>query len=227
MSTRAALSRARERERVLAGLPQARDVLRPEVLAGSSGTPLEWARRFHQSFFDVTDNALDDRCLLVLPDVVIGRAGPLLREVQLWAATHESEDLIRRSPADVARQFSSAPGMTPGICTAAALFLPSFESSPYLDDVDLRCSMSASLCLSTTVMLAGVAPYVRVGDAVVRGLPPVEHVASPHPRRPRRLGILVGRGSADRHERHRRHIRLEEVEDDSCGLIRALERQHV
>lgn len=76
MSARTALiSHAPRQEQPSAELPQAQDVLRPELLAGSSGTPR--ARRFHQSFFDTAHDAIEAGCLLVLPDVVIGHAGPL------------------------------------------------------------------------------------------------------------------------------------------------------
>lgn len=79
MSARTALiSHAPRQEQPSAELPQAQDVLRPELLAGSSGTPIEWARRFHQSFFDTAHDAIEAGCLLVLPDVVIGHANPLL-----------------------------------------------------------------------------------------------------------------------------------------------------
>jgi hypothetical protein len=187
MSARTALI-SHAQGRTLADLPQAREILRPELLAGSSGTPLEWARLFHRSFFDAADTAIEARCLLVLPDVVIGHAGPLLREVQLWAATYEPEALIRLSSTDIARQFGSVPGVHTTICTAEALFLPVFESCPYLDDIDLRCSMSASLCMSTTVMLASLAPYVRVRSAVVRAYRPSNVLRHLIRRRPRDQG---------------------------------------
>ena len=138
MSARAALiSHAPRRAQPSAELPQAQDVLRPELLAGSSGTPIEWARLFHQSFFDTAHDAIEAGCLLVLPDVVIGREGPLLREVQLWAAAYEPNDLTRLSSTDVARQFASVSRRHGTICTAEAAFGPAFESCPYLDDVDL------------------------------------------------------------------------------------------
>jgi hypothetical protein len=123
---------------------------------------------FHRSFFDTAHDAIEAGCLLVLPDVVIGHASPLLREVQLWAGTYEPEELTRLSSTDVTRQFASVPGRHGTICTAAAAFVPAFESCPYLDDFELRCKMVASLCITTTVMLASLAPHVRVGDAVVR-----------------------------------------------------------
>ena len=97
---------------------------------------------------------------------------PTLREVQLWAAACEPSDLTRLSSTDVARQFASVPGRHGTICTAEAAFVPAFESCPYLDDVDLGSSMAASLCISTTLMLARLAPYVRVGDAVIRAYRP-------------------------------------------------------
>jgi hypothetical protein len=126
MSARTALiSHAHEH---VGTLPQARDVLRPELLAGSSGTPIEWARLFHRSFFDTAHDAIEAGCLLVLPDVVIGHASPLLREIQLWAAAYEPEDLSRLSPTDVARQVGSVPGGHGTICTAEAAFVPAFES---------------------------------------------------------------------------------------------------
>ena len=158
---------AQEQEPRCLALPQARDVLRPELLAGASGAPLEWARRFHQSFFDEVHNAITDRCVLVLPDVVIGRPDPFVREIQRWGGAVEPWNLTRLTSAHVARELTRVPGIERTIRTAHDVFLPAFEASPHLGDVELRRSMSAAMCMTTSHMLDRVAPYVRVDDASV------------------------------------------------------------
>lgn len=121
MPARAALmSRAHEPDRRLAELPHAREVLLPELLAGCAGAPLEWARRFHRFFFDVAELAIEARGLIVLQDVVIGRPSPVLREIQLWGATLDADDLLRMSPSDIALQVGIAPEVQALICTGSA-----------------------------------------------------------------------------------------------------------
>ena len=168
MSSRTALTaRAREHESTCRAMPHAREVLRPELLAGVSGVPLEWARRFHRRFFDEVDDSITKRCLLVLPDVVIARPDPLLQAVRRWGAAREPWDLTRLSTTDVARELTSVPGIERRIRTARDVFVPAFNSCPHLDDIELRCSMSAALCMGTTQLLRSLAPYVRVGDGLV------------------------------------------------------------
>ena len=123
MSARNALvSRAHQQIGQLAGLPQARNVLLPELLAGSAGAPLEWARRFHRFFFDVADLAIQARGLLVLQDVAIGRPSPVLREIELWGATIDADDMVRMSPSDIARQVGIAPEVQAATSTEGVLF---------------------------------------------------------------------------------------------------------
>ena len=148
-------------------MPEARSVFLPELLAGSAGAPLEWARSFHRFFFDVAALAIEARGLLVLQDVVIGRPTPVLREIQLWGATIDADDLLRMSSSDIARRVGIAPEVQAATCTEGVLFIRAVESAPCIDDVDLRHSITASLVISTTVMLARLAPYVRIGEGVV------------------------------------------------------------
>ena len=110
----------------------------------------------------------------MLQDVVIGRPGPVLREIQLWGATLDPDDVLGMSPADIALQIGIAPDVQAVMCTEGVLFIRAVESAPCIDDVDLRRSITASLVISTTVMLARLAPYVRIGEGVVwayRALP--------------------------------------------------------
>ena len=173
MPVRAAMtSRAHRSDPKLAELPQAREVLPPELLAGSAGAPLEWARGFHRFFFGVAELAIEGRGLLVLQDVVIGRPTPLLREIELWGATLDEEDLLRVSASDIAREFGVGGDMKAPICMEGPLFVRALESAPHIDDVDLRRAITARLLISTTVMLARVAPYVRIGEGVVRAYRP-------------------------------------------------------
>jgi hypothetical protein len=168
MPARAALtSRARQPVSQLAELPQARNLVPPELLAGSAGAPLEWARRFHRFFFDVADLAIEGQGLLVLQDVVIGRPSPVLREIQLWGATIDADDLLRMSSSDIALQVGICSDVQALICTEALLFVGAVEAAPRIDDVDLRRSVAASLVVSTTDILARLAPYVRIGEGVV------------------------------------------------------------
>ena len=172
MPARAALmSRAHEPDRRLAELPHAREVLLPELLAGCAGAPLEWARRFHRFFFDVAELAIEARGLIVLQDVVIGRPSPVLREIQLWGATLDADDLLRMSPSDIALQVGIAPEVQALICTEALLFVGAVEAAPCID-ADLRRSVTGKLLITTTVMLARLAPYVRIGEGVVRAYHP-------------------------------------------------------
>ena len=175
MPARATLmSRAYEPDRKLAELPQAREILLPELLAGCAGAPLEWARRFHRFYFDVAELAIEARGLIVLPDVVIGRPSPVLREIQLWGATIDADDLLRMSPSDIALHVGISSDVQAVICTEALLFVGAVEVAPRIDDVDLRRSVTASLVISAADMLARLAPYVRIGEGVVwayRALP--------------------------------------------------------
>jgi hypothetical protein len=169
MSVRMGLvSRAQAPNQHLAELPEARDVLLPELLAGSAGAPVEWARRFHQFFFDVAELCVEGRGLLVLEDVVIGWPSPVLREIQLWGATIEPDDLIRMSRTDIARQFGLGPDVKAGMCTEGLMFVGAVHSSPRVDDADLRKCVTARLLVNTTELLARLAPYVRIGGGVVR-----------------------------------------------------------
>jgi hypothetical protein len=173
MSARAGLiSRARDAERKLTELPEARGVLPPELLAGSAGTPLEWARRFHHLFFDVVESAIDDRGVLVLPHVVVGRPSPLLREIQLWGGTCEAEDLSRMSAVEVGEQFSAASALAASISTGRELLSLMLEWSPDIGDADLQRLMTVSLMLNMSWTLAWLAPYARIGEGVVKAYRP-------------------------------------------------------
>ena len=108
----------------------------------------------------------------MLQDVVIGRPGPVLREIQLWGATIDADDPLRMSRSDIALQVGISSDVQAVICTEGVLFIRAVESAPCIDDVDLRRSVTGKLLITTTVMLARLAPYVRIGEGVVRAYRP-------------------------------------------------------
>jgi hypothetical protein len=150
-----------------AELPQARDIISVELLAGSSGVPLEWARRFHRDYFDFVEIAVELRNLVALDGVVISRPNPCALEFQRWAHTWGEQDRLDMSPVDIARHFTDDPAFAATIVTADDLRELLLDEAPFIDDGDLRRLMTTALLVDTSVMLARLAPHVRVGNGMV------------------------------------------------------------
>ena len=173
MSRRPPLStRALEQSRTAKSRPEARDVVLPELLAGLAGAPLEYARSFHQFFFDRAELAMADDGLLVLQHVVIGRPSPRLREIQLWGAECDPIETLRLSTDEIADECGLDADVEDTICTMRLLFVGAVHSLPCLGDAELEDRTVARLLLSTTSTLASVAPYVRIGGGVVLAYQP-------------------------------------------------------
>jgi len=160
-------TRAPRRSRIPDNLREARDVVLPELVGGLAGAPLPFARRFHQFFFEHAELAVARNGLLVLQDVVIGRLGPLLREIQLWGSAVDPTEMLRMSTEEIAHEFGLDLDTREGICTESLMFVGALRSSPCMGDEGLERRTIARLLISTTRTLAGVAPYVRVGHGVV------------------------------------------------------------
>ena len=161
------LPRGSEQERSTRALPQARDVVLPELVGGLAGAPLQYARSFHQFFFDHAERTVADRGLLVLQHIVIGHACPLLREVQLWGSAVDPVEMIGLTSDEIADEFGLDAEIENTICTERPLFVGAVDAAPCLGDAELERDTIARLLISTTASLATVAPYVRIGDGVV------------------------------------------------------------
>jgi hypothetical protein len=161
-------------------LPDARNVILPELIGGLSGAPLKFARWFHRFIFEQAESAVKDECCLVLQHVVIGQPGPRLREIQLWGSEVDPVELARVSSEQLAAEFGLGSDQGELICTRT-LASGGFQSAPSLGDRELEVRTLVRLMISTTSTLACIAPYVRVGDGVV------------WPYRPSNMLTLLGR----------------------------------
>lgn len=160
-------------------LPQAQSLVSPELLAGCSGAPIELARHFLDGFFGCVADVVSRGRVVVLEEVALGADDPLLREVVAavdladrdeapwwYDADGDDVDLWRLGP------------VRPWCVTVDDLHYR--DLLPPFDDIAFAAATFVALLVTFDRLLADIAPYARVGDAVIRRLGPHHTVLVRH-----------------------------------------------